>query len=174
MRCSAVACIPIRVPDIRTPLEGSFERAHELAKAAANQHGSKRKQRYEELSDKLVETLDSFDPETGNEAVYEVLNNCEQTGLLERDLINVIGYEYLMNFKKPKIAEAIFRANTLLFPDVANVFDSYAEALAMNGKIDEAAINYQKAVDIARSKKDPELKFFEDHLLRTLEQIRKK
>jgi hypothetical protein len=56
-----------------------------------------------------------------------------------------------VNFKHPKVAEGIFRANTLLFPEVANVFDSYAEALATNGKMDEAAKNYQKAVDTAKS-----------------------
>jgi hypothetical protein len=73
-----------------------------------------------------------------------------------------------------KVAEAIFRANTLLFPNVANVFDSYAEALVMNGKIDEAALNYQKAVDIAKSTNDSDLKLFEDNLEKVTGRIEKK
>ncbi len=162
------------VPDIETSLEDSFEKAHEMAKVAAKKHGSDRKQHHEDLSAKLVDSLDSFDPETGEESVYEILKKCEQAGLLGREMINGIGYEYLINFKKPKIAEGIFRANTLLFPEVANVFDSYAEALVMNGKMDDAAKNYQKSVDIANSTNDPELKLFEDNLRKTLEQIRKK
>ena len=89
-------------------------------------------------------------------------------------MINGIGYEYLVNFKKSKVAERIFRANTLLFPKVANVFDSYAEALVMNGKMDEAALNYQKAVDIAKSTNDPELKLFEDNLEKVMGRIEKK
>jgi tetratricopeptide (TPR) repeat protein len=162
------------VPDVMTSPEDSLEKAHELAKTAAQKHGSDRKQRHEDLSAKLVESLDSFDPESGEESVFEILKQCEQAGLLEREMINGIGYEYLMNFKKPKIAAAILRANTLLFPQVPHVFDSYAEALAMNEKMEEAVKNYQKAVDVAKSTNDPDLKGFEDHLQKAMEQIRKK
>ncbi len=162
------------VPDIETSVEDTLEKAHELAKVAAKKHGSDRKQRHEDLSAKLVDILDSYDPETGDESVYQILKQCEQAGLLGREMINGIGYEYLMNLKIPKIAAGILRANTLLFPDVPNVFDSYAEALAMNGRVDEAAKNYQKAVDIAKSTNDPELKGFEDNLQKSLEQTRKK
>jgi hypothetical protein len=64
--------------------------------------------------------------------------------------------------------------NTLLFPKVANVFDSYAEALVVNGKMDKAAMNYQKAVDIAKSTNDPEVKLFEDNLEKVMGRIEKK
>lgn len=162
------------VPDIKTSVEDTFEAAHELAKVAAKKFGSARTQQHESLSADLVNHLEAFDPETGNESVYKTLEKCQKAGLLGREMINGVGYEYLMNFKKPKVAEAIFRANTLLFPDVANVFDSYAEALAMNGKLEEASKNYQKAVDIANSTSDPDLKFFEDNLQKAIEQLRKK
>lgn len=162
------------VPDIASSNVETLLKAHELAKVAAQKHAGNRRQRHEDLSGKLVSVLESFDPETGAESVYEILKHWEQYGLLGREMINGIGYEYLMNFQKPKIAEAIFRANTLLFPEVANGFDSYAEALAMNGRMDEAVKNYQNAVDIAKSKNDPELKYFEDHLQKAIEQIGKK
>ena len=162
------------VPDITTSPDESLEKAHELAKVAAKKYGSDRKQRHEELSAKLVESLDSFDPETGDESVYQILKQCEQAGLLGREMINGIGYEYLMNFKKPKIAAGILRANTLLFPEVPHVFDSYAEALAMDERMEEAVKNYQKAVDVAKSANDPDLKGFEEHLQTAMEHIRKK
>lgn len=162
------------VPDIQTLEEDTLEKAHELAKVAAKKHAIDRKKQHEDLSALLVSSLESFDPENGEEAIYETLTKCEQAGLLGRELINGIGYEYLANLKNPKVAEAIFRANTLLFPKVANVFDSYAEALVMNGKLDIAAINYQKAVDIAKSSNDPDLKLFEDNLEKFLGRMEKK
>lgn len=162
------------VPDIQTSLEDTLERSHELARVAATKHGIDRKQQHEDLSVKLVTSLESIDPESGEEAVYETLKRCEQAGLLGREMINGMGYEYLVNFKNPKVAERIFRANTLLFPKVANAFDSYAEALVMNGKMDEAALNYQKAIDIAKSTNDPDLKLFEDNLEKVTGRIEKK
>lgn len=162
------------VPEIMTSQDESLEKAHELATVAAKKYGSERKQRHEDLSAKLVQCLDSFAPETGDESVYQILKQCEQAGLLGREMINGIGYEYLMNFKKPKIAAGILRANTLLFPDVPHVFDSYAEALVLAEELEEAVKNYQKAVDVAKSTNDPDLEGFEEHLQKAMEQIKNK
>lgn len=161
------------VPDIASSNVETIVKAHELAKVAAQKYAANRRQHHEDLSGKLVDVLESFDPESGEESVYEILKHCEQSGLLGREMINGIGYEYLMNFKEPKIAEAIFRANTLIFPEVANVFDSYGEALAANGKLPEAVKNYQNAVDIAKAMNDPERTHFEDHLQKAIEQLGK-
>ncbi|MFK7769148.1 MAG: S41 family peptidase [Mariniblastus sp.] len=162
------------VPDIKTSPEDTLEKAYELAKIAAQKYGADRVKSHENLSAKLVGILDSFDPETSEESVYEILKECEEAGLLDQAMINVIGYEYLMNFKQPKVAEAIFRANTLIYPEVANVFDSYAEALSTNGKLNEAAQNYEKAVQIAKSKNAPEQKLFEENLEKIRDRIRGK
>jgi len=162
------------VPDIKTSAEEALERAHELARVAANQHGADRKRNHEDLSAKLVTSLESFDRETGEDSVYEILKECQRAGLLDQEMINVFGYEYLMNFKKTDVAEAIFRANTMLYPESANVFGSYAESLAKNGKLDEAAKHYQKAVGIAKSKNDPEHKHFQENLDRIKKQMEKK
>ncbi len=87
------------VPDIQTSLENTLEKAHELAKVAATKHGTNRKQHLQDLSAKLVKSLDTFDLETGEATVYEILRECEQAGLLGREMINGIGYEYLVNFR---------------------------------------------------------------------------
>ena len=79
-------------------------------------------------------------------------------------MINGMGYDYLLQQKKPEVAEAIFKANTILYPGSANVYDSYGEALAMNGKMKDSLHNYKKAVELAKENEDPNLEMFEDNL----------
>lgn len=66
-----------------------------------------------------------------------------------KDLIlNQLGYAYLYGAEDPERAVELFRLNTELFPDVANCWDSYGEALRASGKMDEAVAAYQKALDL--------------------------
>ncbi|MCP3933434.1 MAG: hypothetical protein GY705_30560 [Bacteroidetes bacterium] len=69
-----------------------------------------------------------------------------------------------MEQKKPKIGESIFRANTILHPNSANVFDSYAESLMTNGDLESSLKNYQKAVEIATENKDRDIEVFKKNL----------
>lgn len=152
------------IPEVKTSPEETFAKAHELAKAAAEKYKEEIAQKQKILSDNLIKSLESFDAKTGTQTVYEKLKKCQQAGLLEEGRINMLGYDYLMNYQKPIVAEAIFKANTMLFPESANVYDSYAEALAMNGKLKEAANNYQKAVDIASATNNRDLQLFMENL----------
>ena len=68
------------VPDITTSLEGSLEKAHELAKVAATKHGIRPKETARRSVVQIGSSLDSFDPENGEESVYETLKKCEQSG----------------------------------------------------------------------------------------------
>ncbi len=151
-------------PDVETSPTDTLEKAIELATAAAKQYRETVERNRADLTSDLIGNLESFDPKHGEESVYTSLKKCKESGLLDSNMINGIGYEYLMNFDKPKVAEAVFRANTLLFPDSANVFDSYAEALVANGKRKEAVQYYQKAVDTAKDTNDPELQLYERNL----------
>ena len=65
--------------------------------------------------------------------------------------LNWQGYD-MLNEGKIKLALDIFKVNTLLHPTSANVYDSYGEALAKNGDIDLAIVNYKKALSL-----DPKL-----------------
>ena len=58
----------------------------------------------------------------------------------------------------------IFKANTILFPNSANTYDSYGEALLAAGKSAEAVKSYQKAVNLAEKHKDSNLKVFKANL----------
>ena len=66
---------------------------------------------------------------------------------LDEKEMNLLGYEFLFNDYKSQALEA-FRLNVLLFPDSFNVYDSYAEALAANGKKPEAILMYKKAISL--------------------------
>lgn len=66
---------------------------------------------------------------------------------LDEKELNLLGYEFLFNDYKSQSLEA-FRLNVLLFPDSFNVYDSYAESLAENGKKAEAILMYKKAVSL--------------------------
>jgi tetratricopeptide (TPR) repeat protein len=80
-------------------------------------------------------------------------------------LLNDFGYA-LMGRKRVDEAVAIFRRNVELYPASANVYDSLGEAYENSGKLDLAAENFQKAIDIGTTAADPRLDAYNDHLKR--------
>jgi tetratricopeptide (TPR) repeat protein len=77
-------------------------------------------------------------------------NNPKDRAIAEES-INSNGYELMNNGKVPQ-AKEMFKINTVLYPQSANVYDSYAEACAKNGDIDLAIVNYKKAVKLEPKK----------------------
>lgn len=69
-----------------------------------------------------------------------------------------------MDQEKPVTAISIFKTNTILFPDSSTVYDSYAEALMMNGNLEMSMANYQKAVDISTKNDDGGVEFHQTNL----------
>ena len=66
-----------------------------------------------------------------------------------KDLIlNTLGYAYLYGAEDPDKAVEIFRLNTELFPEIANCWDSYGEALRQKGDNAAARKAYSKALEI--------------------------
>lgn len=63
---------------------------------------------------------------------------------ISEDNLNVLGYRF-MEKDKLKISQDIFKINTLLYPNSANVYDSYAEASMKIGELDLALENYKKS-----------------------------
>jgi tetratricopeptide (TPR) repeat protein len=61
--------------------------------------------------------------------------------------INQIGYYYL-TINNLHEANEVFKLNTDLFPDRANVWDSYAESFYLLGRYDEAMVYYAKALEL--------------------------
>ncbi|MCB0463347.1 MAG: serine hydrolase [Flavobacteriaceae bacterium] len=63
-------------------------------------------------------------------------------------ILNALGYAYLYEANDVDKAVELFKLNTELFPDIANCWDSYGEALAKSGKKEEAIKAYEKALTI--------------------------
>jgi tetratricopeptide (TPR) repeat protein len=112
----------------------------------------------------LNSKLDHYETEKSEEEILIRIRNCKEAKILEEWDINILGYDYLMERNKPKIAECIFRANTILYPNSANTFDSYAESLMLNGNLEASLKNYQKAVDIAVANEDGNIEFYQKNL----------
>ncbi|HZJ36569.1 MAG TPA: serine hydrolase [Gillisia sp.] len=74
------------------------------------------------------------------------------TGMMQpkEDLLNEIGYALLQSGNREDLTNAItiFKLNTELFPNVANTWDSYGEALLKSGNNDGALRAYEKALEI--------------------------
>ncbi|MBV8516131.1 MAG: serine hydrolase [Acidobacteria bacterium] len=65
--------------------------------------------------------------------------------------LNRLGYDLLHNGYTAESLEP-FRINVVLHPDDANVYDSYAEALAANGRNEDAIAMYEKALQLDPSR----------------------
>jgi predicted alpha/beta superfamily hydrolase len=79
--------------------------------------------------------------------------------------INIFGYQ-LMASKKLSEANAVFERNVKLYPESANVYDSFGEGLEAEGKLDAAALNFLKAIELGTKYNDGALPQFKQHLER--------
>lgn len=157
------------IPDIQTSKEETFEQAHSLAKKAAETWRKDKIQNYIRLHQELNSHLDQYNEETSEINITKSLKNFVDVRLFGQWDINTLGYEYLMNLNKPKIALCILKSNTILFPKSPNVFDSYGEALKISGDLTSSLVNYQKAVDIAVENNDQNI----DYYKKALQKIKK-
>ena len=152
------------IPELETTPEEALDKTYELAKVAADGYRAKTGERYTKTFTKLNESLDKYTEGESDEKILDELKKCRDNNILQEWEINILGYDYLMQHNKPKVAESIFRANTILHPNSANVFDSYAESLMMAGDIESSIKNYQKAVDLATANEDRDLELFKKNL----------
>lgn len=65
----------------------------------------------------------------------------------DEEAINALGYEYLQSGETAE-ALAIFKINVEAFPQSANVYDSYGEALMKAGQTEAAITNYKKSLEL--------------------------
>jgi predicted alpha/beta superfamily hydrolase len=79
--------------------------------------------------------------------------------------INIIGYQLLRAGEKSK-AIKIFKYNTELYPNSANVWDSLGDGYDSKGETELALESYRKAVDLGRKNNDPNLRAFRNNLKR--------
>jgi len=152
------------IPEEEASVEDTYDKAVELAQEAAEAYKTKRNEKYSQLFMDLNSKLDHYTEGKSDEIILESLSDCKVANLYDEGDINNLGYEYLMTYEKPKIAESIFRANTILYQNSANAFDSYGESLMINGDLEASLKNYQRAVDLAVANEDENLELFQENL----------
>ena len=81
----------------------------------------------------------------------EYLNEVYQL-VSESSELNTLGYVYLESGRIDQ-ALTVFYFNTLFFTETPNVYDSYAEALAISGQKEEAIKNYEKVLQLDQENK---------------------
>ncbi|WP_299223500.1 S41 family peptidase [uncultured Aquimarina sp.] len=157
------------VPEIKVTNDESFNKTHELAKKAADQYRKKLKKIYTNTFTNLLSKLEKYDETNSEKNILATLKDCKEKRLIQEWEINALGYQYLMEHKKTEIAVCIFKANTVLHPESANGFDSYAEGLMMLGNYEKSIKNYKKAVELATADNSPDLSVFQENLKKAIQ-----
>ncbi|MTI31969.1 S41 family peptidase [Xanthovirga aplysinae] len=148
------------IPDINIPADKALEKAKELATLAANEYKNAFLKPLENVLNSLEQKEITKETE---DRIFKLFNDIVKANMLNENDINILGYNYLLNNKINR-ALVIFKANTLLFPNSANVYDSYAEALGKNGQKELAIANYKKAIAVATEQNHRFLEAFKQNL----------
>lgn len=159
------------IPEVKTDEGAAFDKAHELAKIAAESYREDLKIKHTKMLTDLSGHLENFESGKSDEGVINALTVCSNAGLIQEWEVNILGYEYLMEKKQTDVAKAIFKANTILHPESANVFDSYGEALMAAGELEKSLENYQKAVDNAVKQNAQDVDMFKENLQKIKDKI---
>lgn len=98
------------------------------------------------------------------EAYQLLISKDPKDPAVNEDHLNQVGYNFLSS-ERLKLAQDIFKVNTLLYPNSSNVYDSYAEACMRIGNLKRSAVNYKKSLSL-----DPK----NDNAIKMLEAINQK
>lgn len=160
------------VPEIKTDAEDALDKAIALATEAAESYRQKRHEQNKMMLTDLYKMVSQVSKGVSEEQVMEQFKQSEAAGILNEGDINQLGYNYLQALENAEVANVIFKMNTMLHPESANVYDSYAEGLLRIGKPEEAVKNYRKAVELAEANQLPELEIFKENLERAKGQLK--
>lgn len=161
------------VPEVQTTPEATYETTLNLAIEAAKTYRDQRNAQFTQLLLSLNTQLEHYPTKSTDEQIFKSVKACQEAKLITEGDINALGYTYLMEHQKPKVAAVIFKANTLLFPDSPNVYDSYGESLLASGDIKASIKSYEKAVELAVKNQDPNAVMFKENLERAKEKLKK-
>lgn len=158
-------------PEIQTKKEETFDQALILAQKAADSLRKNKLETYIQLQQKLNQHLEHYKQGESEINISISIKNLVDSGLFGEWDINTLGYQYMMELKKPEIGLCILKSNTIHFPKSPNVFDSYGEALKINGDLTSALESFQKALEIAKENNDKNLTYYEETLQKTKKEL---
>jgi tetratricopeptide (TPR) repeat protein len=151
-------------PEIGTQAKKTLEQTIELAQKAADQLRKNNLETYIQLQLNLNQHLEQYTQGESEINISACIKNLVDSGLFGEWDINTLGLQYLIELKKPEIGLCILKTNTIHFPNSPNVYDSYGEALKVNGDLTSALASYQKALALATENKDENLWYYEEAL----------
>lgn len=160
------------IPEIRTKPDETFNRALVLAQEAADLKRKHNHDTYYELHKKLNLQLVEYVKGESEKNINNALKDFVDSRLFGEWDINNLGYDYLHNRNKPKLGLCILAANTTFFPESPNVYDSYGEALKVNGDLKGAVENYKKAVELAVKYDDKNIEQLKERLQKAQEEYK--
>lgn len=158
-------------PEIQTKKEETFEHVQILAHKAADLLRKSKLETYIQLKQNLNQHLEDYKQGDSELNISASIKNLVDSGLFGEWDINTLGYLYMMERKKPEIGLCILKSNTIHFPKSPNVFDSYGEALKINGDLTSALESYQKAVDLATENNDQNLTYYKEALQKIKDEL---
>ncbi|MBQ0736502.1 serine hydrolase [Aquimarina celericrescens] len=94
-----------------------------------------------------IQFLESGNFNEGLKAYQELQKTDPKDPAIQEWNLNRLGYQ-MMNVENLKLAQDIFKVNTILYPRSANVYDSYAEASMKLGELNVAMTNYKKSIKL--------------------------
>jgi len=141
-------------PDIEVPADQALTAALELAGKSAQEFAQKQKKELLNLYMKIKQGLEEGErlfeknrEREGEELIITMLTRAVKHEIMNQSGINAWGYN-LLGQEKKKLAVAVFKANTLIFPEEVDVWDSLAESYLESGDKEKAIKYYRKALEI--------------------------
>ena len=108
---------------------------------------------FPQIGNQLLVAFEKYG-EKGMYEKYRYLKSYYPENNFNEALLNTLGYRLLQSGKM-KEAIAVFKLNTLQYPDEANPYDSLGDAYVAMGNVKEAEELYKKAMDIADQQDHP-------------------
>jgi tetratricopeptide (TPR) repeat protein len=99
------------------------------------------------FTERMVALVSAGDTAGAERILKEAIADPENTWANLGAEVNTLGYKLLNEQRLPQ-AVAIFAINTRVYPDSANVWDSYGESLERSGKRAQAIASYRKALEL--------------------------
>ena len=162
------------IPDIKSTVEDTYDKTIDLAKDAAEDYRREKKAKFSKLYLELHDLLINYPTSSSSKSINDKLLESIESDVLNENRVNTLGYQFLLEYNKSETALLLFEANINYFPESANTYDSYAEALMLTGNYELALINYQTAVKKAKENRDGNLELFENNLLALKEKLKEK
>ncbi|MEP0823136.1 MAG: tetratricopeptide repeat protein, partial [Ignavibacterium sp.] len=141
-------------PDIKTTADEALEKALPLAKEAAVRYAAEQRRKAEETVRPIRTALEKAEKlvaegKTGEaqKVLEPALDKGLEQGVVTEMSVNMLGYASLQKNSVP-LAIELFLFNVKRFPQSANVYDSYGEALMKAGRTEEAIRNYRKSLEL--------------------------